>query len=176
MKEYSGKFVLRLLPSLHKDLSLEALSRSLSLNQLINEKLMLSSSNGVDFHLIEKYFKKDLLGLMFFGSFARKQSFKMSDKDLLIVLQSYIPIKRNLYQIWQDQLSKDFQSISPHFTHLPNTNHLRSLWLEVALEGEIVFDRDHQLLSSILNIRREIAQGKYRRKQAHGHPYWLKIV
>lgn len=117
------------------------------------------------------------MGLAFFGSFARQQMFKTSDKDLLIVLGSRLPIKRDLYLIWEQHFSKDFPSISPHFTHLPDRKiPLGSLWLEVALEGQIVFEKNQQLSSCLMEIRRDIARGLYQRKQTYGHPYWLKAI
>ena len=126
-----------------------------------------------DFYPIEQYFKKDLLGLLLFGSYARQQSFKTSDKDLLIVLQDCIPIKRNLYQEWDNNLAMHFVNVSPHFVHLPKLIHIGTLWLEVALEGQMIFDRNQQLFGILSKIKQQIEQGKYIRKQAHGHPYWV---
>lgn len=42
LKEFSGKYSLRMMPSLHRELSLEAEREGVSLNKLINRKLAAS--------------------------------------------------------------------------------------------------------------------------------------
>ena len=146
----------------------------MSLNHFANKKFIENSSDPSGYHRIEKHLKKNLLSLVLFGSYARDQASQTSDKDLLIVLKKSIAIKRNLYQDWQIHLSLFFPKVSPHFVHWPHLDNIGSLWLEVSLEGQILFDRQNQLFVLLSEIRKQIAQLKYIRKQANGHPYWIK--
>lgn len=173
MKE-SGKFVLRISPEMHALLKEEANQKNISLNQIINLKLQQKKLNT--FKCIEKIFKKNLRGIVLFGSYVRGETRASSDIDLLLVLSDNIKIERGLYQIWDDKITPILgEKYSPQFSHLPpSIDSISSLWLEVGLEGEILFDPTGVIKKHIYKIKNEISSGKYIRKMTYGHPYWIK--
>lgn len=175
----SGKFVLRIHPDLHARLKKEAEGRRISLNQAILSHIDEQAANETQFPYLRSIlnrYKTGLLGVILFGSQARGDALPSSDIDLLLVMSSTIPIQRNLYQEWQNHFdTKEFHLLSPQFVHVPkDLGELSSLWLEVALEGDILYDPRNQLRKTIREIRNRIAAGQYIRKSTHGHSYWVK--
>lgn len=170
----SGKFVLRISPEMHTALKKEAEEKNISLNQIINSKLLQNQTH--QFECISKLFKSDLIGIVLFGSYVRGDQRKSSDIDLLIVLSDKVKVERKLYSIWDEKIEPILGSLySPQFSHIPNSiESISSLWLEVGLEGEIIYDPTSQLKKHIYKIKNEISSGKYQRKITHGHPYWIK--
>ncbi len=110
MKQLSGKFVLRLDPKLHSSLQEFAKRRKLSLNQFCIERLLGNVGQGTEFGLalLEaishalKIYGDELIGIVFFGSWARREQREGSDIDLLFVLEEGISIKRELYNQWEE--------------------------------------------------------------------------
>lgn len=180
MERLSGKFVLRLDPEHHLKLKRQAQAKGLSLNQWINRLLQSERQPNqiqLNAEIIHQEFRESLLGVILFGSVARGEALDSSDLDLLIVLRDECPIQRNLYQRWDSKiLPRLSEKVSPQFSHLPNLESISSLWLEVALEGEILFDPTQQLKVTLIEIRRRISEGQYHRKISHGHPYWMRTA
>lgn len=170
----SGRFVLRIPPQLHKSLKREAHQLGVSLNQIVLRRLVGDQSSD-PYRPIKKVFGNHLVGLVLFGSTVRGESRRGSDLDLLLVLDQSIPIERGLYRTWDEQLETEVDTrISPQFSHLPqNLKACSSLWLEVALEGEIVFDPSGSVRKTIYSLKSLIASGAKVRKISHGHPYWI---
>ena len=179
----SGKFVLRIPPELHQKLKATAQTMDQSLNQTCVQLIragMESSSESLTIQknissLIETYSPFGLLGMVLFGSVARGTSTASSDIDLLLVLDSKTPITRSLYRLW------DHEKIALHFVHVPELTpekNISGFWLEIALDGKVIWEKEFSAESSLVNliakIKTEIFSGQYQRKQAHGHPYWLK--
>jgi len=116
---------------------------------------------------------EDLLGAVLFGSEARGEARGDSDIDLLLVAGPAVPLTRRLYTLWDEQLADDRHS--PHFVHLPSaSSEAGSLWLEAAVEGTVLYDRDGRIGRFLGRLRRAIAAGRLTRKTAYGHPYWVK--
>lgn len=173
----SGKFVLRIPPALHQRIKEEAKTRNISLNQFIIEHLnsLAGSKWSECLGVIRAALDRDLIGVVLFGSSVRGEQRETSDIDLLIVLSEERAIDRSLYQIWDNQVqSKIGEAYSPQFVHLPYGPDFSSLWLEVAMEGEILEDRQNLIRPLLRRIRNTIAVGKYIRKFSHGHPYWIR--
>jgi predicted nucleotidyltransferase len=183
MRSLSGKFVLRVDPTLHLRLKQEAEARKTSLNQWVVAHLEgLSPMNptyDVDSRLIAAVaaaFGADLLGVILFGSTVRGERRENSDIDLLIVLKKHRPIDRTLYRVWDKQVATVIgDEYSPQFSHVPSLEAVSSLWLEMAIEGEILFDGEGSLKELLRLIRGQIAKGIYCRKTSHGHPYWVHL-
>lgn len=178
----SGRLVVRFSPELHKKLRREAMSKQISLNSLIVERCQ---SAVVDPTMdpyspaIRNAFGKAVIGVIVFGSQVRRDSTPSSDIDLLIVLDSQVPIERSLYRQWDEQVASQLDSrVSPQFSHLPDIHDVHgdigSLWLEISIEGQIFFERDQVVQAALIAIRTRIASGEYVRKFRHGHPYWVK--
>lgn len=163
--------MVRLPQRLHEELTSEAHSCGCSLNQLVVSKLSKKSflEDSTLLEIIKLYSPRAIIQ---FGSTTRGEATATSDIDLLIILDPETPIERNLYLIWEQKLPPATK-YSPQFVHLPvSQNNLGGLWLEAALEGEILFTRDRSIREFISSVKNRIAQGQYVRKWTHGQPYW----
>lgn len=166
---------MRLEPDLHRRLKVEAEAHQSSLNRWIVRRLTGAPAvaDDVTHQVIARVFADDLEGVVAFGSYVRGQMTSASDIDLLIVLRAERRIGRELYSEWDKRIAAHLDSrYSPQFSHLPSANP-SSLWLEVALEGEVLLDQSARVRSSLHDIRRQIAEGKFIRRISHGHPYWV---
>jgi hypothetical protein len=191
----SGKFVLRVPPSLHRRLRQMAEAHGLSLNALCVR--LLSSATGTGSSpapgvlpggeaawppLAQRYadaYGGELLGMVLFGSTARGEARPASDIDLLLVLAPETPLRRHLYRQW-DELVADSgieYQLNPHFVHLPETiDQAGSIWLEVAIEGRLISDRQGRIWPVLLALRHAIAAGRFVRSTVHGQPYWRRAA
>ena len=127
MKIHSGKFVLRMPPSLHRGLVNKTRSESISLNtlciQLIKNSLAHYPEPSVwknvikeKLPLLKQKFKNQLNGVVIFGSRVTGQQTDISDLDVLILLDSKYPIRRNLYTWWdQTMVFNSAVEINPQF-------------------------------------------------------------
>lgn len=181
----SGRFLLRLTPALHGQLKRLSRQQGLSLNQLcerILSQAVAQESGWLDRSLREKIQRRwtpALKGIVLFGSQARGTASPESDTDLLLVLDSQSSIERELYRQWdelmQGQADTTHLGLSPQFVKLPERwEEAGSLWLEVALDGKILWESDHDVSKLITQLRKQIASGCLQRKLAHGQPYWVR--
>jgi predicted nucleotidyltransferase len=176
-KTASGRFVLRLRPSVHESLREVASQRGVSLNAICEEALeALVSGKREDPHVIagiRELLGDSMIGVVLFGSVARGDSRNSSDTDLLIVLDRPRPLSRKLYSLWDDHFGENRHS--PHFVHLPEkTEDAGSLWCEAAVDGIVLVDHEGEVSRFLGTLRREIASGRLKRLSAYGHPYWVK--
>ena len=115
----------------------------------------------------------DIDGLVLFGSMARGQQTASSDIDLLIVLNRSTILDRDVYSRWKLGRFAG-REIAPLFVHLPaDGERVGGLWLEVALDGVVLFDRDLRVTRFLSRVRNLVAGGRVRRMITHGHPYWV---
>jgi len=172
----SGKFVLRLDPETHQSLKEEAKAHGESLNSLCLRKLKGGANTAVGSEITDRIVQEFAPeGLVLFGSVARGEASARSDVDLLIVLPQEVPISRKLYQQWDEVFRHVGDKYSPQFVHLPKTQEvIGSIWLETALDGEILYDEKKLVKSVLIKIRSQIAEGRYLRKVSHGHSYWIR--
>lgn len=174
MKPPSGKFVLRVDPALHHRLREEADEHGLSLNEWIIRALTRGRVPPAHplINELKRIFGGHLLGVIQFGSVVRGEMRESSDIDLLIVLEQSREVDRSLYQTWDREVRDPL--LSPQFSHLPKGDNYSSLWLEVAIEGVILYDPTNKLESTLREIRSAVADGRFCRKLSHGHPYWVR--
>jgi len=194
-----ASFVLRTPVTLHKLLQSEAFKRSISLNNLCCQLLsagltpnvedinsgLANSPLKVAVDKIASFFSRELCGLVLFGSRARGEAWRNSDFDLLILLEKSSTIDRALYRRWDELgISDEF---SPHFVHQPrvkkipsqgpadmtqDTSPLNAIFLEAALEGRILYDKNSSIAELMHQIRFKIAAGQFVRNFVHGQPSW----
>lgn len=183
---YSGKFVLRLPPAFHERLSAAAQRAGVSLNRFCHdaiESTLRGAGRGVEGELTEAiagWLGDRLVGVALFGSAARGEQRPDSDFDLLIAVRG--PISRALYREWDEResiqaaarawglpVNPQFVSYDPASCEEPG-----GLWLECAIDGRVLQDSSGALGRRLIELRRQIAEGRYRRAYSHGHPYWLK--
>lgn len=162
---------------LYRHLQERASARSLSLNQYCLNVLEAAGPEALPFtDIIKRHYRKHLEGIVLFGSHARGTATASSDFDILIVLSPEVPLKAKLYAEWESDLAPHLSAqFSPHFIHLPrDASHVGSLWLEVSLEGKVLFD-PHSTVQDFLNkLRDKVSSGDYTRKMSYGVPYWTK--
>lgn len=181
---HSGRFVLRLAPGLHRQLSSEALRRGNSLNKLCTELIRQGLEGGRPqaevqsflSPLVERlkgHFGHHLEGIALFGSQVSGGATRLSDWDLLIVLS--LPLTRFLYRWWDEShLSPPGKVVNPQFVHLPShPAEAGSLWFEVASASEILWERKGRLGKFLDKIRKRIEEDKIRRYWLSGQPYWI---
>ncbi len=191
MRSPSGKFVLRVPPSLHRRLKEEARSKGQSLNSLCVNKLqnamvstpisIIPTRLGPDEVILPDMihlWKELLAGLVLFGSAVRGEATEVSDVDLLLVMDSRVRITPSLYRQWDELLaakSKSTNIITPQFARLPNSVFdAGGLWYEIAVDGRVLWERDLLVSRFLGAIREAMAQGRIRRGMLHGSPYWVK--
>lgn len=175
----SGRFVLRIPPTLHAVLRDAANSAGLSLNEYCVRSLAApgpdpAGPGAAVAARAGEAFGADLVGIILYGSWARGEATAGSDIDVLVALEPTRPITRTLYQEWdRTPLEHDGHAVETHFVSMPATvDEPGTVWLEVALDGVIVFDREGRITRYLSRVRRDIANGTLVRRRAHGQPYW----
>jgi hypothetical protein len=179
----SGRFVLRLDPSLHARLRERAEGLGISLNEYCSRVLAAPGGGGVlpaeeVVGRADARFGADLVGVVVYGSWARDQLADTSDIDLLVVLSSAVPVTRGLYREWDtDPVVWTEREVEVHFAHLPEAaGPVSGLWAEMALDGIVLYDPDLALARGLGEIRRRIAAGEIVRRTVDGNPYWVQMA
>lgn len=185
VKSYSGKFVLRIPPELHRIIYKKSEKLGVSLNSFCTAKLQdnisaVSPHLPNDVQILFQEWGEDLLGVLMFGSVARGDQTAKSDLDLLIVLNNNIQLSRKLYRIWDAKFSKMFNKnlqmeVNPHFVHIPsNTFEAGGLWYELSIDGILLWEKYYLVSKFLKEIRENILNGNIKRFMSHGHQYWVK--
>lgn len=185
-------FLLRL-PAKEMALLKSVANRSaISINELCKNILSLylqkNRDNGKWSGLIDIISKSsissDIEGIILFGSVAKGIDSEDSDLDLLFALSSKKKLSRKLYRIWDEEICNKLdllsfssgKEVSPHFAAIPtSTNETGGLWLEMAISGIIIWDKNSNCEKFLINLREQIASGAFVRKTTHGHPYWKRV-
>ena len=178
----SGRFVVRIPPTLHAELREAASTLGVSLNERCAALLSTCGGVGSAEPLVQRVIDKAratlgdrLAGVVLFGSWARDDVSTDSDIDVLLVACAGIPIVRSLYQKWDSEpLAWESHAVEPHIVALPETAEVTSgLWAEVALDGIVIHD-PHLMVSRMLaNVRRRILDTQLVRKSSGGQTYWV---
>lgn len=115
-----------------------------------------------------------LIAVAVYGSWARGETTKDSDVDLLVVLDEALPVTRKLYRACDAVgLTWDGRPVQSQLLHLPPSGVVvGGLWAEVALEGIVLWERGVQLSRRLMGVRRDIVEGRVVRRTAHGQSYW----
>lgn len=119
------------------------------------------------------------LGVVLFGSASRGELRQHSDIDLLVVLPDEVRLGRRLYQDWDEAAAQQAEDreVNPHYVHLPrDVGAAGSIWLEAAIEGQVIEDRSGQVTRYLTELRRALASGRFVRAVVHGHPYWRRAA
>lgn len=184
----SGRFVVRVSPRLHGALRERAARLGVSLNELCCGALaaVVNTEAGgatmVPFlpapemlARITDSYRTDLFGVVLFGSRAQGTAGSQSDCDILLVMAPGTALTRDLYRTWDECIDRGTRDpvVSPHFIHLPPADGGGSLWLEAALHGQVLWQRDAGLTRRLAGARERIAAGQVRRRVAYGTPYWV---
>lgn len=175
----SGRFVLRLPPALHALLRDAARQAGLSLNAYCVQGLAAApgAAVGPTAGVVPRaatVFGDELVGVVVHGSWARGEATTSSDVDVLVVLEPTSRVTRRTYATWDlEPIAHEGRDVDVHFATLPEDDvDPGPMWLEVAIDGIVVSDRDHRIARYLGTVRRRIAAGAWTRHVAHGHPYW----
>ncbi|HUE96996.1 MAG TPA: toxin-antitoxin system HicB family antitoxin [Longimicrobiaceae bacterium] len=180
----SGRFVLRIEPDLHAVLRERAAAAGLSLNAYcagvlaapwapLERPLAEAVQRAIALH------GEAVVGVLVYGSWPRQELSTESDVDLLIVIDSGVPVSRALYRVWDElpPLHWESHSVEPHFVHLPDADGgITGTWAEAAVDGLVIFERDLAVSRRLAALRRRIADGAIKRRWAHGQPYWVEAA
>ena len=178
----SGRFVLRLDPTLHASLRETARTSGTSLNRYCASKLaspapVLGQEATAIVHRARAILGDSLLGVVAFGSWTRGDESPSSDLDILLVAHDRVRISRGLYRKWDAEpgLSWHGHPVSPHFAHLrPDFEPVSGFWAEVALDGVVVFDPEWVVSRHLVALRRRISAGEIEQRVAGGRAYWVQ--
>jgi predicted nucleotidyltransferase len=123
-------------------------------------------------------FEDRLVGVLVYGSYARGDAAPSSDVDLLVVVDSSIPLTRTLYRDWDaDAPAWNGRAVDPHFVHLSGRARTAGgAWCEAAIDGVVLFEREGAVTRHLAAVRGDIAAGRLVRRSAHGQPYWTAVA
>ena len=178
----SGRFVLRIDPTLHASLRRLARAENMSLNRycantLATPRAVLDPAAVAVLGRAASILGDALLGVVVFGSWARGESVAGSDLDILLIAGNRIAITRDLYRRWDalPPLQWDGRRVEPHFCNLPPPDaEVSGLWAEVSIDGAVLFDLRLAVSRRLARNRRRILQGRISARVAHGQPYWVR--
>ena len=186
-KVLSGKLLLRLEPRIHGMLALRAAKEHSSINtvcaRLIYDGLhgqkqspwWLEESKKL-VSQIRRRFGNELIGIAVFGSQVAGTATEDSDLDILIVLDSKVPLQRSLYSWWDEKIKwMGRAEATPQFVHLPDIpENAGGIWFEVAMASEILWEKGRRLNATIKALQKFIESDCVRRYWCSGQPYWVR--
>jgi predicted nucleotidyltransferase len=173
------EFLVRLPLNIYEMAKVDADSRNISLNAFSKQAISAGLSFPESFiqiqSLLRSLYPEQVVSILIFGSTARGDAFESSDVDVLLVLDSKIPIDRDLYTRI-DKIKLNGKEVSVSIVHLPiDVKNVGSLWLEVALDGIVLYDPDLKVSQFLTLVRQYILSGSVERKSSYGVPYWTHI-
>ena len=173
----SGRFLLRMPPSLHTALDGAARAAGLSLNEYCIRRLASAGTCHDDAAALlaraATVAGNALHAIVLHGSWVRGEATATSDVDALIVVDHSAELGRELYHLWDaEPVTWQGLSVDPHFVHPAEDETFSGLWAEVAVDGQVLFDRYGSVNKHLIRVRRAIAEGRLVRRVAQGQPYW----
>ncbi|MBI4769477.1 MAG: nucleotidyltransferase domain-containing protein [Chloroflexi bacterium] len=117
----------------------------------------------------------NLLGVILYGSHARGEPREGSDVDLFVIARN-LPARRYERAARLHRLLREIED-APSFSVLGKTpeefeRYFPSLYLDLGLDGVVLFDRDGYTAERLGRIRQIIAQAGLFREQDNGNMYW----
>ncbi len=168
-------------PSLHTALDGAARAAGLSLNEYCVRHLASASAGEPDAATLlsraSSIAGDGLKAVVLHGSWVRGEATDASDVDVLVALDRRFRLERDLYRRWDaEPVTWRNRPVDAHFVHLPAEETFSGLWAEAAVDGRVLFDRDGDVSTELLRIRRALAEGRLVRRLVQGQPYWTEAV
>lgn len=176
---------MRIDPGLHASLRQAARAAGMSLNDYCARKLAAPSGGSIALDggaavvaRAAQVCGTALVGVVLYGSWARREAGDGSDVDVLVALESGLLPSRELYRSWDEgEVLWEGRRVEPHFVRLPDLGEPTSgLWAEVAVDGVVLFERELEVSRHLRRVRAEVAAGRLVRRFSHGQPYWAKVA
>jgi predicted nucleotidyltransferase len=116
----------------------------------------------------------NLVAIVLFGSQARGEADEFSDWDLLVIardlpekpFQRHLYLKKLLPDLWRGQVAILAKTPKEFEAYLP------SLYLDIAVDGNILFDTDSYMANRLDRLQRLIQTGGLRREQSDNDLIW----
>ncbi|MEA3342015.1 MAG: nucleotidyltransferase domain-containing protein [Chloroflexota bacterium] len=116
----------------------------------------------------------DLVAVVIFGSRARGEANEASDWDLLVVahnlpkrtLERHVRLKKSLPVAWRGQTSILSKTLEEFESYLP------SLFLDIALDGVVLYDPDGYVSNRLSELKRMIEKRGLRRERVQNDLVW----
>ncbi|MEW6686825.1 MAG: nucleotidyltransferase domain-containing protein [Candidatus Edwardsbacteria bacterium] len=119
---------------------------------------------------LKKGFPEDLWGVILFGSRARSEAELNSDYDVFVIINNYLPHKPiERQEFIMDKLRKKWGMNIIAKTKQEFESSFPSLYLDLALDGIILFDRDNYTEKKLAQITKLMEEaGLVREKRPYG--------
>ena len=123
---------------------------------------------------LEQNMRDALVSVILFGSRARGEAHESSDWDLLVIardlpsrlFERHTRLKRALPVTWRANVTVMAKTPQEFESHLP------SLFLDVALDGVILYDTDNYVREKLADLRQFIQRQGLRRERIERDWFW----
>ncbi len=122
----------------------------------------------------QRYFSDSLVALVLCGSRARGDAHKISDYDLLLICED-LPKKqfRRLMKVRKPMTGKFCEKVNIlSKTPVEFDGQFPSLYLDIGLDGEILYDRDHYMSQRLKKIKKIIQDAGLSRERQGRYFEW----
>ena len=119
-----------------------------------------------------------LNAIVLHGSWVRGEATAASDVDALIVVDQSVDLSRELYRLWDaEPVTWQGHPVDPHFIHPAEDDTFSGLWAEVAVDGQVLFDRYGSLDKHLLRVppKRSRKAGSCGTSST-ASPYWTEAA